>query len=449
MFAKATRNFLKDIDAGGELISISSLNDSDKAQLLSVVAKKRRFWCWQKPKYNFSSLTCMLSDILTEEKPVNPVVVESEFVKYEGTHGDVTRGNIDADVGNLHMIVAGTGYVERQSSFGNLRKQEVDMQHLMKDVQDRKISMHHPFIEQLQENKNDVLCILKEKIVTTQKCVIAEHTQTEEKYGSKFGMKAKIVKVTVTENGNFIKDENTVLEIPPPTAIAYSVVELYIKHDGQFDILEIKKQFFVWEELPEDQRKELYKLLCEILYDGHAVAQLQTVVEEMCSGLKPSLTVLDELKPSQSERTQHILHLTGYDMQNQNLLQPEKKDLLGALHLLTSALDEMTDSALATLGACCSLQLLPALYALPNITSDEGLCSRTEPSLSDFIDQGRFQIVQRLFALSNLKLDMNECTITAGATKEPGFQPFLLYVAISGLHALQSHAEHIKDSHQP
>lgn len=36
------------------------------------------------------------------------------------------------------------------------------------------------------------------------------------------------------ENGNMIKNSNVVLEIPAPTAIAYGVIELYIKRDGQF-----------------------------------------------------------------------------------------------------------------------------------------------------------------------------------------------------------------------
>lgn len=57
---------------GGELIPVSSLNDSDKAKLLSVVAKKKRFWWWQKPKYNFSSCACLLGDVLMDDKPVKP-----------------------------------------------------------------------------------------------------------------------------------------------------------------------------------------------------------------------------------------------------------------------------------------------------------------------------------------------------------------------------------------
>ncbi|NP_001087178.1 gasdermin E L homeolog [Xenopus laevis] len=137
MFAKATKNFLKDIDAGGGLIPVFSLNDSDKAQLLCVVAKTRRFWRWQKPKYHFSSCFCTLSDLMTDERAIKPVVVESEFVTYEGTFGDTIKGNIGAEVGALQMNTSGCGFVENQSSFGTLRKQEVDMQHVMKDVQDR------------------------------------------------------------------------------------------------------------------------------------------------------------------------------------------------------------------------------------------------------------------------------------------------------------------------
>lgn len=70
MFAKATRNFLKEVDAGGNLIAVSNLNDSDKIQLLSLVTKKKRFWCWQRPKYKFLSVT--LGDVLREDQFLSP-----------------------------------------------------------------------------------------------------------------------------------------------------------------------------------------------------------------------------------------------------------------------------------------------------------------------------------------------------------------------------------------
>lgn len=70
MFAKATKNFVRETDSGGDLIPVSHLNASDKLQLLSLVTKRRKFWCWQKPKYHF--LTVTLSDVLTEDKPIKP-----------------------------------------------------------------------------------------------------------------------------------------------------------------------------------------------------------------------------------------------------------------------------------------------------------------------------------------------------------------------------------------
>ncbi|XP_044148625.1 gasdermin-E [Bufo gargarizans] len=495
MFAKAAKIFLRDIDAGGELIPVSSLNDSDKAQLLAMVVKKKQFWFWHKPKYEFSSCACLLGDVLTEEEPVKPVVVESEFVKYEEKCDDVIQGTVDADFVAVQGNIGGTEKIESQSSFGTLRKQEVDMQHLMKDVQDRKINLHHPFIQQLHENKSDILCVLKEKIITTQKCVISQQTQMQET--CRLGAKGKTLKVSVTESGNF-KDENTVLEIPAPTAIAYGVVELLVKQDGRFDfcmlsekqggfekesskkfldtysgahdarslcdfdvvdgfrdvsvdgkpvpskaslsvlnqdLLELTKQFALLQELPDSLREELYNLLCQILDDGQTVAQIQAVVEEICLGSKPGLTFLNELKLPQKEHAQKILSLVGYDLRDEKLAE-QSKDLMAAFHILTSALDEMPDSALTILGACCKLNLLPALCALPNITSDEGLCSRTEPLLSDLIDQGTFQIVQRLFSLSNMSLEMNEKNMRAETFKDPGFLPLILYIALSGFHSL-------------
>ncbi|KAE8596536.1 hypothetical protein XENTR_v10016140 [Xenopus tropicalis] len=499
MFAKATKNFLKDIDAGGDLIPVYSLNDSDKAHLLGVVAKTRRFWCWQKPKYHFSSCSCTLSDIMTEDKEIKPVVVESEFVKYEGTFGDVIKGNIGAEVGALQMNASGCGYVESQSSFGTLRKQEVDMQHLMKDVHDRRINLHHPFIKQLQENKNDVLCILKEKIVTTQKCIITEHTQTEETFKGKVSMKAKIVKVSVSENGNYLKDENTILEIPPPTAIAYGVVELYIKHNGTFDfcllsekkggfekenlekhqhsnplpsdqlvlfdwdvvdgskeafvrkcilrsaplcllregIAAHEKHFSAWKQLPDVQCLELYTLLCQILYDGQALSKLHAVVEDLCSKRKPTQAAFDELMPSQRIIAENILYLSGYDMPNGKFLHAANRELLVALHILTSALNELSDSALAVLGTCCELQLLPVFSALMNMSSDEGLCSTTEPALMDFLDQERFYVSQKLFALFNIELEIKEDFIYAATAEDPGFLPLILFIVITGLQLLK------------
>lgn len=68
MFATATRNFVEEVDRGGLLIPVSSLNDT--VALLTVVVKRRRFWLWQKPKYRPTDFN--LNDILAGDTPIKP-----------------------------------------------------------------------------------------------------------------------------------------------------------------------------------------------------------------------------------------------------------------------------------------------------------------------------------------------------------------------------------------
>lgn len=68
------------------------------------------------------------------------MIVESDFAKYMGKFGDFVQASIEASFAKISLGAGGKGYVENQSSFGNLRKQEIDLQQLMKDVKDRYVS---------------------------------------------------------------------------------------------------------------------------------------------------------------------------------------------------------------------------------------------------------------------------------------------------------------------
>lgn len=50
-------------------------------------------------------------------------------------------------------------------------------------------------LQQVLERGNEVLCVVTQKIVTTQKCVISEHVQIEEKCGGTVGIQTKMVQV--------------------------------------------------------------------------------------------------------------------------------------------------------------------------------------------------------------------------------------------------------------
>ncbi|XP_074842268.1 gasdermin-E isoform X2 [Carettochelys insculpta] len=436
MFAKATKNFVRETDSGGDLIPVSRLNDSDKLRLLNLVTKKKKLWCWQKPKYHF--LTVTLNDVLTEDRPIKPVIVESDFVKYEGKFEDFVRGSIETSFGKISLGAGGKGFIESQSSFGNLRKQEADLQQLMKDIRGRTINLNNNLLQQVLERKHEVLCILTEKIVTTQKCVVSEHIQTEEKFGGVVGFSTKIVKVSVSENGNVRKDSNVVLEIPAPTTIACGVTELYIKRDGQFefcllneqeggferedtegssypcslpfrdpsflyqpdavdnerrsgdrsiipsnvslsvlkqDLLLLERQFQPFAKLPDDKREALYKILCELLHHEEMVNALEEVLDSICSGDEPDFMEAKELKPPQQQHITDFLQLVGYSLQHK-LLQKDQlhyKGLFSAAYILISAVAELPDCTLALLRACCDMHVVSALCCVVSTSKGSGL----------------------------------------------------------------------------
>ncbi|XP_061852773.1 gasdermin-E [Colius striatus] len=496
MFAKATKNFVRETDSGGDLIPVSHLNASDKLQLLNLVTKRKKFWCWQKPKYHF--LTVTLSDVLTEDKPIKPVIVESDFAKYVGNFEDFGQGSIETSFGKISLGAGGKGYVENQSSFGNLRKQEVDLQQLMKDVKDRTINLNNNLLQQVMERKREVLCILREKIITTQKCTISEHVQTEGKISGVIGCSTKTVKVSVSESGSMLKDSSVILEIPPATTIAYGVIELFVRHSGQFefclldeqqggfergtegsahlpsalfrdallpyqpdavdndvyagakslipsdaslsvlkqDLSRLKTQFQPFAKLPEDKQRALYKTLCEVLLREEMVSALEDVLDDICAGVKPDLK---ELKPAQQRDLLDFLQLLGCSLQSEPLwqkYQPQDEELFSAAYLLISAISELSEATLVLLHACCHLRLLAALCGLPNIISADGTVALSSPFVATITDRGRFEVVQRLFASSNINLEMTESSVKAVTMKEPQFFPLVLYVALYGFYAL-------------
>ena len=65
---------------------------------------------------------------------------ESEFLTYEGKFGDTLSSKLDAKAGNLSVNLEGRGTTKLQSSFGKLRKQEVDVMKLLQDSNERWMS---------------------------------------------------------------------------------------------------------------------------------------------------------------------------------------------------------------------------------------------------------------------------------------------------------------------
>lgn len=68
---------------------------------------------------------------------LSTVVVETDFLTYNGKVVDNKSGSAAAEIGPGTINVGGTGFSKLQSSFGNLKKQEMDVQKLLQDSKSR------------------------------------------------------------------------------------------------------------------------------------------------------------------------------------------------------------------------------------------------------------------------------------------------------------------------
>jgi hypothetical protein len=75
MFAKATAHFLEEVDPTGNLIPVSSCNDS--FNVLSIVRKKKGGLLFQKTKYVATGFT--LNDILIGDTLIQPGMHNSQY----------------------------------------------------------------------------------------------------------------------------------------------------------------------------------------------------------------------------------------------------------------------------------------------------------------------------------------------------------------------------------
>ncbi|XP_069770259.1 gasdermin Eb [Narcine bancroftii] len=508
MFAKATSSFVKQIESRGDLIPVSSLNDSNKLQLLSLVTRKKKEWFWQKLKYCPSSFT--LQEILTSDALIKPAVTESAFLKYEGKFEDRMEASGESNFAHLSFNLEGQNAVELESSFGNLKKQEFDLQQLLKIIEKRTIDLNHPFVQQVYEKKNEILCVVNEKIITSEKCSISEHTQIEEKCGGTLGLKTKILKVSVDDNDEVTKDADVVLEIPPCTVIAYSVSELFINQNGHFELCllsdkyggfdktlldrnkracartvssplccvdgahkshqsalemdipsetsliilkpaieEADQQLKPFLELSEENSQQLFGLYCEFLYHEEVISFLENALDELSSAEQPNLLGLQEMDSTQAQKVKELLQILGYSCPSEE--GSPKKDittpeLLTTAFYLFSALAGMSEESLAILGICCETQILPSLHYLINNVSDDGMIPFDNPNLQPLKEEDHFYIAHRLLGLSNVCLEVRESAIRVVTDVQPGVAPVLLCIILQGFAILSGIKRNMSNS---
>ncbi|CAL1611282.1 unnamed protein product [Knipowitschia caucasica] len=455
MLATATRNFVEEVDRGGALIPVSSLNDT--ISLLTVVIKKKRFWFWQQPKYLPTDFT--LNDLLAGDTPIQPVTTELEFIKYKGTFGDNIQGNVDASFSqNASVSLEGKDTSKLQSSFGSLKKEELAVQNLIRDSKERLLDMSHSLVEQTMMNHKQVFGIVKERIVTTQPCSVIEEVQKEGQFGGLLTICGpKVTKISLKENASLGKDSNVTMEIPPQTTLAYALIELEVKHDGHFtlclmsginggfeevdrghlndlgapplqtklsnlkqNLAELKEHFDVLAALPALTKSSLFQKLTTVISDRAAVSSLQNALNH--------LRHADATASAEEQEQTDILNLVSQCGQSRDAV-------IQALHLLLSAIDEMPSEAQALLGTCCSPGILAELNLVVTCLLEGGelpLSSMRQTTASEEV----FGVVQLLFSSSRVTLTKAGDCMRAEVQKEARQRPLVLCIAVRALASL-------------
>ncbi|XP_016893587.1 gasdermin-E isoform X2 [Cynoglossus semilaevis] len=472
MFATATRNLVEEVDHGGLLIPVSSLNDV--IDILTLVVKRKRFWFWQKPRHLPTDFT--LNDILTGDTPIEPVITETDFIKFNGTYGDNIHSGVDAELLHSNVSLKGKDSLKLQSYFGSLKKEEVHVQKLLHESKSRVLDMSHSLIQQTKEKKRQVLGIVKERIMTTTPCSVIEEVQQAGQCGAGLSFSCpRTTKISLKENTSLSKDSNVTMEIPSHTAVAYGLIELEIKYDGCFELclmsdttggfevdgpvkrgllgvtgasphahansklqedLQIHHEYFhLLSSLPVTTKSRLFQQLAPIIQDPAAVRELQTVLDHVC--LDQSSSALDDISATEppKQKIQAILDLVKQCDKEGSVPTVESTSVLTAIHLIISSLDEMTNDCLAILGVCCSQAELQTMDQLVSCVSGKGellLSSKDQTPLTEDV----FEKVVHLFASSNVSLRKDGDTVMTEINPEAGHAPLLLCIAVRALASL-------------
>uniref|UniRef100_UPI003AACF34D gasdermin-E-like n=1 Tax=Centroberyx gerrardi TaxID=166262 RepID=UPI003AACF34D len=485
MFSKATGNFVRQIDPEGSLIHVSRLIDSHKLLPMALVVKRNRFWFWQRPKYQPMDFT--LSDLLLGDEPLSPAVSETDFLTYQGTFGDMLSGKLGAKAGVVSINLEGRGSSKLQSSFGKLKKQEVNVKMLLRDSNDRLMNMQHVLVQQL-EKRADVLAVLKERILTTSPCSVTETCQEQGTCGGVLSLVGKLgntVEVCVKDSNNIQADSDVSLEIPPGTVIAYSLLELEIKKDGHYELClqpgtlggfesdsgtsspshdsfdtlcvvdglewieekvperaplsalqnelqQLEVCLSPLAQLPQATRSALFQQLHETIRDRASLSDLEHMLEQWCRSEAPVM----ELSVSQSNSVSAVLDLLtpGPDNHIENG-GPGVPAYLTAAHLLVSAMEVFPDETLSLLSEC-SADFLEDFNTL--ISRLKGSCQPlpVESLPIPLQDDRAFQLAEQLLRSANVTLRRETDGLWAETGNKPGVLPLVLCVAIHGLSSL-------------
>ncbi|XP_023658345.1 gasdermin Eb isoform X3 [Paramormyrops kingsleyae] len=398
-------------------------------------------------------------------------------------YGDIKIGKLDAEVSPVNLNLEGETSSMLQSSFGTLKKQEVDVQKLLEESKDRLMNLEHCLIKQIREQQKEAFGVVKERILTTEQCTIYEQVQEQGDCATALGFRKHKIQVSVKNSGSLYMDSKVSLEIPPQTVLAYSIIELEVKAHGKYDLCllpQVQGGFEVdsssgarvaaggptAEEFKDPQNPEgaalqvllkelkglnvhfqqlavipahircrLFEFLKEMVLDRAAITWLGDVLDRHHRGEVIGWGQLEEGLPLKRTAQSVVDLLKG---EGETAGEVSGSSPLLAVHMLVSAIEEMTDAALAAIGDCCTPSVLQVLQHLVESfeEGDEGQVK--DEGLATLLGDGAFQSAAWLCRHCRVTLHGEGGAVRGDVGQSPGFGPLVLCIVVRGLACLSA-----------
>ncbi|XP_067937806.1 pejvakin-like [Watersipora subatra] len=239
MFKIAVNNLVQSIGGDVYLPSPSTAASKNLAPL-SLVERKNSVLPLKQSHYYTTDF--ILQDIVTGKHVEVEAQKAEKFctfnresrVKVEGMLQGHIKGIFDAGVRLVDSVAIKT-------ELGELIIEEVDIQSLLNDLNDRELKMCHELVREISAGKRKALCVVTGVVKTTSSASISAKLGTEAaghleiSQTSSFLSKGRIVSGRL--KGSHETDSTRELNLPAGTVLAYQLSELAVNKQGKVQIM--------------------------------------------------------------------------------------------------------------------------------------------------------------------------------------------------------------------
>ncbi|XP_045633210.1 gasdermin-D isoform X2 [Ursus americanus] len=226
-FEGVIRSVVRELDHGGDLIPVDSLQSSTSFQPYCLLGRKlSRSWFW-KPRYKCINLS--IRDILEPDAPEPAVKQSAPIHVYDSMDGEL-QGSGEVAAPGQGRLAGGAAVFDNFSISMNVRTLRVDPNIWDAMKKERRLRQpEHKVLQQLRNCGNDVFVVTE--VLQTQKEVKVTRTQKQEGSGQ-FALPGAL---SLQGQGQGHRSRKKTVTIPSGSTLAFQVAQLLI--DSDWDVL--------------------------------------------------------------------------------------------------------------------------------------------------------------------------------------------------------------------